>query len=236
MWWTAKDVGVYAAILKTVGILSVMVSLLATSTFPLFSRLAAHNRKQLGYLLERMFRILGVIAFPLIAGGIVVAPQLLTLLFGSDYISGIGPFTLLLFSILATYPLTILMNVVFACDVQRRTMYMPFVAAGISVALNLLLIPPFGVWGAVIAMVISNFVYTTLLFRVVNTLVPFTFASFLVVPMIASVVMGLGAAILSMIHIHVIIVIFLSVAVYFAMLFLFRDATLQETLKLIRNQ
>jgi O-antigen/teichoic acid export membrane protein len=104
-------------------------------------------------------------ALPIMVGGVVVAPQLIALLFGANYAPSVTPLRILLLLV----PVALVRNVVQAVLVarERQDLMLRTVtwAAATNVALNLLLIPRFGMSGAAVATLVTEGVRTVLSVR-----------------------------------------------------------------------
>jgi len=234
-WRTVDDVGVYAAVQKIVGILAVIPALIATSTFPVFSRLAhqkdsAHMREAM----ESVLRILFLFAVPLVLGGIVLSAPLLEFIFGAAYVSGASAMAVLLVSILAIFPLAIFTNFIFAYDEQRKTIIYPIVASLVNIGLNYVLIPKFGMIGASVATLTSNFIYVILMTRFCLKIETFSFWRGLPKILSAAALMAIFAWLIQALGLPVLLNVILSAGLYFIILKFLKEKSLEEILSMIR--
>lgn len=234
-WKTTGDVGIYAAIQKTVGILGTPAALVATSIFPMFSRLAhSGDPMRTRQVIESVLRILFLFAVPLVLGGAVLGAPLLEFIFGTAYISGASAMTILLLSILATFPMVIFTNCILAYDQQRKTIAITVVTSLVSIGLNFLLIPRLGMIGASFATLASSIVYSYLTFRLCRKITPFSLWRGLPKILGAAVPMAIFAWLVQMLGLPVLLSIALSGVVYFAILKLLKEEALDEILSLVR--
>ncbi|MDO8469636.1 MAG: flippase [bacterium] len=235
-WKTTGDVGIYAAIQKIVGILGVPAALVATSMFPMFSRLAhSGDPMRTRQVIESVLRVLFLFAVPLVLGGVVLGAPLLEFIFGAAYISGASAMAILLFSILATFPMVIFTNCIFAYDQQRKTIAIAIITSLVSIGLNFLLIPRLGMIGASFATLMSSVVYSYLTFRLCRKITPFSLWGGFSKIFGAAVPMMVLAWFFQMLGWPVLLNIALSGAVYFAILKLLKERALDEILSLVRS-
>ena len=234
-WRAIGDVGIYAAAQKIVGILAVVPTLVATSTFPVFSRLA-HQKDSIHMreAMESVLRILFLFAIPLVLGGIVLSAPLLAFIFGAAYVSGASAMSVLLVSILAIFPLTILVNFVFAYDEQRKTIIYPIIASIVNVGLNYILIPRFGMIGASIATLVSNAVYIILMFRLCLKIETFSLWRGLPKIIISAVLMAIFSWLIQILDLPVLLNIVLSAGLYFIALKFLKEKSLEEIFSIVR--
>lgn len=236
-WWrTVSEVGIYSAAQKIIGILTIFSGLIGASTFPVFARFAHQNDgEKIRTLVEGAFRIMFAFCIPIIAGGVILGSSLLPYIFGSGYSSGGGAFIVLLFSILAMYPLVILSNYVFAYDKQRKIILFPFIGAVFNVVLNFLLVPSYGMIGASFATLISFFVYTFLMYRFAKKIGYFRFFPNPQKILLAAFIMCIGVVVMKMFDVHIIVNIIISAGIYIISLFLLKEEAVFEVLGLFKK-
>lgn len=165
-WMTsAKDVGYYAAAQKLIQLLYVPPALLATSIFPIMSRLAARGGEGAKALLEKSLALSIAAAVPIAVMGMLLASPIIGVLFGEEYRPATLTFQILLLTIFIVYPSVIVGNAIFAYDRARSFVF--FAAAAIlgNVAFNALLIPLWGIEGAAISTVLAQLVTNILIWR-----------------------------------------------------------------------
>lgn len=236
-WWrTVSEVGIYSAAQKIIGILTIFSGLIGTSTFPVFSRFAhQEDKEKIRVLVEGAFKIMFAFCIPVVVGGVILGSSLLPYIFGGGYSSGGGAFIVLLFSILAIYPLVILSNYVFAHDKQRKTVLFPLVGAISNVVLNFLLVPSYGMIGASCATVFSFFIYTFLMYKFAKTMGHFRFFPNPQKILLAAFIMCIGVVAMKMFNIHLVVNIVISAGVYITSLFLLKEEAVFEVLGLFKK-
>ena len=160
-----EEVGYYSAAQKIIQLLYVFPALIATSIFPIMARMAAQNAVFVKNTLEKAVALVILVALPLAIVGIIFAPQIISLLFGSEYSPGVLAFRILLVTVLIVYPSTLIGNAIFAYDQQKSFILFVLIAAFGNVVFNLLLIPKLGIEGAAISTVITQLITNALIWR-----------------------------------------------------------------------
>ncbi|MEO5646611.1 MAG: flippase [Candidatus Paceibacterota bacterium] len=228
------DVGLYAAAQRIVQFLAIMLGFIATSAFPLLSKHEGDDGKMTN-IIERIMILVCAFGAPIAIGGLLLGTQLMTFMFGADYATGGATFGILMISLFAYFPNTILTTVIFSKNMQRR--FMSAIAYGIAtnIALNFILIPPYGAVGAAWSVVVTQFVIMIINWKMLKK-----YVSFSVIPktgkiLIACIAMALVIFIFNSIGAHLIVTIVVAAAAYAASLFLLKESSVGEILSLIKK-
>jgi O-antigen/teichoic acid export membrane protein len=129
---------------------------LSAALFPAMSRVYAEDRARLGELLHKGLWALALVVAPIVAGIAALGPEIVEFVYGFDYLASVGALRLLIFTlvfIFLDFPIGSLLNATDRQATQTRLMGM---ATLISVALNVLLIPRWGVFGVAAASLVSH--------------------------------------------------------------------------------
>jgi O-antigen/teichoic acid export membrane protein len=149
-------VGQYAVAYKLpFGILA-FAALWGGVLFPHFSALAQRSRTELREQLGFFASISLVVSLPLLAGAIIVGPELVPQLFGAQYAPAGTPFVLLMgAAALVLFTVNLGTTAVAAGD-ERHYAIAVSLGAALNVVVNLLVIPPFGMIGAACATIAAE--------------------------------------------------------------------------------
>jgi len=151
-------VGWYDAAYQIIGIPIIFMTLISTSFYPALSRFAKESKERFQSLWNRQMEAMILLAFPLMTGGMILAPKLINFLYGSSY----EPATFALQILLFVAGLNFLYNpygtALVVSGQQKKHLYGTAIAALINIFLNLLLIPRFSLYGAGVATLISYLV------------------------------------------------------------------------------
>lgn len=152
--------GWYNAALRIAQISFVPASLISQSFYPALSVAFKESKERLQKIWNYYMKILTLIAFPMVIGGIVLAPKIIDFVYAPDFSPSILAFQILIIMagiILLYYPFS---QVLIASNRERK-LFWPIVGGGlINIVLNLILIPRYSLYGAAIATIITNiFIY-----------------------------------------------------------------------------
>jgi O-antigen/teichoic acid export membrane protein len=235
-WWVgAADIGFYSAGQKVIQVLYTIPAILASALFPAIARLVGEGtHEKVRTLMERGITASLLIAFPLTVGGIVLAPPIMELVYGAEYLPAAAAFQFLSVTLLLVFSGSLIGNLVLAYDEQRRIGWFVAAGAGVNVILNILLIPRFGIAGCAAATIVAQLVNNGLMWRMIKKKCDFRTARqlFRIVP--ASIVMGGVAWFLNAAELHVLATIVLAAGAYFAALWLFKEPLLRDLAALKR--
>ncbi|MCR4328864.1 MAG: flippase [Patescibacteria group bacterium] len=225
---SAEDVGFYSAVYRIVQLLYIIPSILAVSAFPAFSRLATTAPPLMKAALEKTLTAIFLIALPLAAGGIVLAPHIISFLFGTEFLPGTDAFRILLLTLIVDFPVVILSNALFAYHRSKALTVYATIGGLSNVALNLLLIPQFGIAGCAWATFIAQIASTAYLWGTLRTHVPFAVFTYLPIAIVSTLAMTAITLLFAFIGVHVIGIIALGGIVYALALYLLKEPLLKE--------
>lgn len=151
-----SETGVYATALKLYEFGTMPLYLLGIAVFPSLSRTYGESREEFCKTADKFLRTALAVAALLAWGLVFVAPNLLGVLLGPEFILARQATQFMaMVSVLGALDIFCL-RVMLAMNLQRQRVYVQAVAVGINVALNLLLIPTFGVKGVIISTVVAQ--------------------------------------------------------------------------------
>lgn len=215
------QVGLYQIAFKIVFALQFLPLAFTASVYPALSKYWQSDREQLEVTFARALNYLTIISWPIIVGTFLLADKIV-LLFSDGYAAAVLPLQiaiLALFFIFLNYPIGSLLN---ACDLQKRNTRNMIITAIFSISLNIILIPRFAAMGAVITVVLSNFLMFTLGIFSISRLVKYNFKknlSTLGKSLLASSLMGLSIILLKSV-LPLLPIVLLSALLYLVLLYL----------------
>ncbi len=161
--------GIYNVAYRFLFLLFMIPNYAAHAIFPLASNLYIHSRKDLLKLYQQTLNIAILIGIPVSSGLWLIAPDIIILIFGSDFQNSIpllrylaGLFFLSGFNILMGIFLT-------ACDQQARRTKAESIIIIINITGNAILIPLLGIKGAAIATLASEALLSLYIFIMLRT-------------------------------------------------------------------
>lgn len=156
-WFTdSKNIGLYSAAQKPIQIIYLIPSLLSTSIFPVFSRLASTNMEKAKSVIRKSFNFSLIIAILINIGILLVGGFFFKLIFGTQYIESIPVFKIMSLAIITGAPGIIMSNALFAIGKQKKLIEYIIVTLIINLILCLILIPKFHIYGAAISVTLSQ--------------------------------------------------------------------------------
>ena len=148
--------GIYSVPYKLTYAFQFIPMAFTAALYPAMSRAYATDKTRLGQLLFKGLWYLSLIVAPVVAGMIALAAPLVHLVYGPAYAAAVLPLQMLiptLIFIFLDFPVGSLLN---GTDRQTTQTTIMGVSTVISVLLNLVLIPMFGIMGAVVAALCSH--------------------------------------------------------------------------------
>jgi O-antigen/teichoic acid export membrane protein len=230
---TASEVGIYSAAIRIIQVLYLVPGVVQMSTLPLFSRLARHDDAKFRIGLEKTLCLIFLLSIPVAIGGIILATPIMSLIFGPAFASGGPAFQFLLASLIADYPGSIVVNAIFAYSHQKSLIISSAIGGVANVALDLLLIPRWGMVGSAFGTLIAQILTNGYLWYRMNQINRFSVIPKLGKIALSGIVMGITTFFLSHLGVEVILNILVSAGCYVFLLWILREPTLLETKNII---
>ncbi len=229
-----REVGFYSVAYKITFAFQFIPSAFAASLLAGFSAFFVSSRELLNKTFERSVYYLNMIAIPLAAGIVVLAPKIIPAVY-PGYQAAILPLQILMISLIflfLTFPIGSLLS---AAGRQRRNTANLTVTVVVSIILNIILIPRWQAVGAATASLVSTVVYLFLGSIVVPQLLTVSLKNILhkTIKVLAAVLLMTVALIYLIDYLNVIILIILGMVIYAGCLFIFRGISKQEIIDFI---
>lgn len=184
----SSAVGLYNAALPTALLLLIPYQALASLVLPSMSEVIERDDKQLSSTLKTVTRWTFMISFPLFCLMALFSEEVLYVLFGTDFTSASTALAILSFGYLFSASVGHLDSVVKALGHTQLIFKNTLVNVVVNIALNILLIPTYGMIGAAVATTVSTIFAQGLLLAEVYYLkktVPFSWQT--IKPMMSSI-------------------------------------------------
>jgi len=222
----AQEIGFYAVAQRIVVLLYLLPGFIAVSTMPAMSRFVAAEFERFQNILKKAVRGALLLGFPLMAGGIIVAKELITLLFGKEYEAAAPIFQVLLLTLPVIFPGFMFNTAIFATNKQKYLLGGFALGAVGNVILNLILIPPYGGVGSAIGTIITQVLNNGLNGFILYSLLKVKFWGNFHQIVIATVIMAALVFGLKVLGLNVLLNIVLGALAYFSVLYLLREPLL----------
>ena len=150
------EVGAYAVAYRLIYMLFLMFNLVGIAIFPASARLFEEGREEFLRLAQQALGVVILISVPAAVGLALVAAEVIRLVFGSAFDTSIGLLQMLAI-LVAFFPLGMMMQNLLDCA-DRQVMTLNTEAVGVVCGLiaHSVLIPLFGLKGAVVASILSE--------------------------------------------------------------------------------
>lgn len=150
------DVGYYSAAYKIILLLITAISAYHDAVFPIISGYYKTSADALKKLNSVSINLMIILAAPLALGGTMLASQVMTLVYGGKYTGGATALQILIWACALILINTAYSRGLFATDRQNECLKIVTLQAAFVIALNFILIPPFGIIGAAVTTVLGE--------------------------------------------------------------------------------
>jgi len=229
----AEELGFYAAANRPIQLFWIIPGILATTLFPVFSRLANKNNEKFTLILEKAVVAVLLIGLPLVAGGLILGDSIVQILYGNEYLPTIPAFRILLVTVLVAYPSSLIANAVFAYDKQKSLIAYFLLGALGNIIFNLLLIPYWGIAGAACSTIGTQIISNGFSWWKMKKINNFRTLRHLPKIVIATLLMMLFVWGLKTLGINFFVNLPLSVLLYFGLLYLLREPLMMEAKQIL---
>lgn len=213
---SAKDLGVYSAMLKLVENFHIIPVVTTTVLFPLLSSSHIADPDKFRKIFSTAFKYMGLIIVPIAIGTTLLSQRIIELVYGHNFVEGSVALAILMWSEVFVFLGTVNSDVITAAGLQKYLLYFTVASASMSITLNRWLIPQLGINGASIATLVA---YSGGPLILVQFLLPKTrqitiaYLKSFVSPLLCSIPMGIFLALFPVLNTVVLIVI--GAAIYF---------------------
>lgn len=185
-------VGIYNTAVELINIIMIVAVLINKVFFPSISRYFKENYEKMTEISNAGIKILISVSIPIAVGVFILAPRIITFIFGAKYVGSGLILRILALSVLMAPGLGFLSWVFTAMDNIRIIMWTNGIALLLNVTLNLILLQAYGVLGAAISSVLCSVLKLIILYNEKRNKLPTVlFFRFYYKPIFASLIMGL---------------------------------------------
>lgn len=156
IFWGDAETGYYNAAYNLVFSTAILSNVINTSLYPSLSRQAVSAPETLRGIYERALRYLLIIGFPIAVGAWALADQIIPFLFKATYMPAIPALQIVIWVVPLMFASEFLGYVVVVAGSERRVARAVIISTGINIAINLLLVPRFGLRAAAIMTVVTE--------------------------------------------------------------------------------
>jgi len=165
---TDAAVGWYNAPYHLILMMMLMAESMALSMYPTLVKEYDSGRGSIQGLVQRALRYLLLLALPLAIGGMLLAPRIIILLYDQEFAPAIPVMQILVWALPCMFLAQILGRTTSTMHLEKKAARVSLVNALISVALNMMLVPKWGITGAAITMVVTWLIRIIQLSRIIG--------------------------------------------------------------------
>lgn len=228
------SVGIYGASYKVLEILVTFPAMFMGVVFPVLTEYIFTGDKRVHDTFCKSFNFLAIAIFPMVVGILILAPQIMTTIFGKDFILSALPLRILIFAVASSFFGNLMGYTVVAYGFQRKMIWVTSIGATVNVTSNLIAIPVFSYIGAA-----STTVLTESLVLILTGWIVYKYAkllpSFEILPktLMASLVMG--GVLLLLVKANLFLLIGLGAVIYILVLYLLGGFSKQDILSIMNK-
>jgi len=213
--------GVYNVSYRVIFLLLFLPYFAGIAILPMASKLYESNQQDLIRFYQNALNLMILIAVPLTVGLWVISTDLILIIYGDEFTESIFIMRLLSLLLGLAFLKSIAGTMLTSCDMQIQRTRSQWTSAWLNILGNIILIPLYGVAGAAISTVISEFVLTIIMILKLKPLfgIPDIRKRFLISIMGSSTMIGSS---LLFPRLHFTIFIPLSIVIYIVILFAFK--------------
>ena len=215
----SEVVGYYTAGYKIVLILIALAGFFQSAIYPTLSSILKDNRKKAISLVGHTSKLFIFLSLPLAMGGTILAPKIIELIYGLNYNPSILPFQIFIWSVFTIYANVSFGVTLLAGGRENKYTKTAVIGAALNLLFNLLLIPKFGLVGAAISRMVTEFYVVISLYRYALEVINVAVLKNLSQAFFAATVMGL---ILSRLDLSVILSVIIGAGLYFGVMIAFK--------------
>jgi len=153
---TDQAVGWYNVSLNLLGVLTMLVFSFGQALYPSMARVQVEEPAALARLTRRAFKYLLIVSLPIAVGGTILAERIVVTLYTEEFIYSARVLQVMLWALPSEFLLSLLGRLANVLHLERGLARVTVINAGITIALDLLLVPTMGAVGAALAFTISR--------------------------------------------------------------------------------
>jgi O-antigen/teichoic acid export membrane protein len=150
------QVGLYTLAYRLLEFALVFGTIFLTTVFPLLSEAVEHDEPRALRMIQASTDVCLILAAPLVAGGLVLAPQMVELAGGDDFAGAAEPLRILLLAGALSWVNGVFGFTLIAKERQLSALWLNVTALTFNVGLNLALVPRYGIVAAAVVTVASE--------------------------------------------------------------------------------
>jgi len=229
------DVGIYNAAYKLMETLTFIPIIFTTSIYPVLSRFHISSKESLKLTYKLSFKYLIILGLPIAVGTTLLADEIILLIFKSGFTLSILALKILVWALPLIFMGYLFGTLIPSINKQHLLYRFMFICMSTNIILNLILVPKLSYIGTSIVTVITEIIYFILCFHYISKFIgKINIKKVILKPLTASLVMGLFIYSVKILNVNLLVVIIISMILYFLVLILLKTFSKDE-FKLIKQ-
>ena len=229
-------VGWYNAAYRLVLVLLFIPVAFNSAVFPLMSQFYINSTNSLKFMLEKHFKYMLIIGFPIGVGTTLLADKIILLIFGTEYTPSVIALQILTWAIVLIFARTAFERVLEAANRQIIVTEVFGGCALLNVILNVILIPRYSYIGAAVATLITDFAVFVLIF-VWSLKIGYSVPNKQLVEVISKAISAsllTGVFIEYLRYLNLFVLVFTAIIIYFGLILLIKGLD-KDDIRLLKN-
>lgn len=232
-----RELGLYSSSYKIVSFLINFIALIFTPFFPIIIELFnLGDKKQLEKIIDSLWKIIVMIACPLLIGGILLSKPIIILLFGIEFQDAYISFSLLLIYIFILFLRENYGYSLNAWNREKDYLIIVTISALINIILNAILIPMYGINAAAITTIISEIINFALMKKKAEEIIKVSYLKYFIKIVPSLIAMTAEVTLLKYLDANVLINIALAIIVYGVSLIGFKYLSKDEIYSILKRE
>lgn len=234
--------GLYSISYTFLWFLLSIIAILNTTFFPILSKFSEDKSKLEG-IVKKYIYLLYLFIIPVTIGGIYLAPKIISLVFGSQYLDGTIAFQIIMLFFLLNSIGTLNYYLLITNHLEKYSFQILGISAITNFLLNFLFIPWLGIIGAALTTIISEIVIFIGSYIKIRKIIPIDYISQAIKPLFAGIFMLMGLILYYYIFpegiiqnkFEVLLSIFIGGLIYVFFLFITKSITKNQILEILKK-
>lgn len=168
MYRSYEEVGYYNAAYNFIFSINFIPTIIISAIFPIMSKLHVESKELLISMFRYSFKFLVMLAIPLGIGTTLIADKIIVLIYGSGFTNAILCLKILIWSLVLMFLNIIFSNLLNVINKQKVVAVTTFITVLFNVVVNIYAIPKYGIIGASVVNVLSEFLVLLIIFIITN--------------------------------------------------------------------
>jgi len=212
-----QAVGLYQVSYKIIGSLFILSSLINQAYFPSLIESHTQEKSKLITIFDKALKTVFFWSIPISVGGVMLGERIILFVFGPEYAAATTTFTILIWNCIIFFCSSAMASLLYALGKQRQTVKVFFIGALVNTALNLYIIPRYGIEGAAITTILAEIAVLIGVYVQVKKEIDVNIFKSVLLPLFCSTIMALALRFIN--FESLILMIAMGGAIYFATYF-----------------